>query len=75
MTARIHRLPTPVGSPDDIAREARIQQLAADLKRHAKAGPMAVSKCIEIHAEMVREIAARSPEQVARMERERGLCP
>lgn len=72
---RVLRFAAPEGNPDDIARERRIAQLTAEFKRHAKAGPMAVTKCMELQEQLRQEIAARSPDQVKRMERERGLCP
>jgi hypothetical protein len=63
----------PQGSPEDIARERRIRDLADNIKRAQRLGPWGVSKAIELQEQMRMEIAARSPEQVERMERARGL--
>jgi hypothetical protein len=62
------------GSVEDIARERTIAWLANEIKRAQKLGPWGVSKCLELQQQMVTEINARSPEQVARMEKARGLC-
>jgi hypothetical protein len=61
------------GSPEDIARERTIRWLADELKRTQTLGPWGVSKCMELQQRMTEEIAARSPAQVERMERARGL--
>lgn len=71
----VQPLPAHAGeSEEDRARERRIEQLGIDYLRHAKAGPMATAKCAEIFAQIRLEVAARSPEQVRRMERAKGLC-
>lgn len=66
--------PEEQGTPDDVARERRIRELASKLQRAIKRGPWGVSEAMELQQAMAEEIARRSPEQVARIERARGLC-
>lgn len=83
----LHLVTDPGQSEEDRLREERIASLAAELKaagiayqRAAAAGPMAVSRAIELQekrrvlqVKLHEEVLARSPAQIARMERERGL--
>lgn len=64
----------PEGSAEDIERERTIRRLTDELKRALKGGPWAVSKAIELQQQMTAEVLARSPEQVRRMEKARGLA-
>lgn len=61
------------GSAEDIARERRIRDIAAQMKRAIAAGPWGVVKAGELQEQLRVEIAARSPEQVERLERAAGL--
>jgi N-acyl-D-aspartate/D-glutamate deacylase len=62
------------GSLEDRAREARILRLGRELEKAIRAGAMGLSKAIELQEQLRAEVAARSPAQVYRMERARGLC-
>jgi hypothetical protein len=62
------------GTLEDQAREARILRLGRELEKAIKAGPFALSKAIELQEQLRAEIAARSPAQIHRMEKARGLC-
>lgn len=56
---------------EDAAREVRIQALCASIRVELAAGRHAM--VLEAYAALVDEIKARSPQQIARMERRRGL--
>jgi hypothetical protein len=62
------------GTLEDQAREARILRLGRELEKAIKVGPMGVSKAIELQEQLRLEIGARSPAQIHRMEKARGLC-
>lgn len=72
---QVLRFREPEGSPEDIARERRIAAYATALKAAAKQGPWGMKEAMRLQALMSAEIAARSPEQVKRMERAKGLRP
>ena len=76
MSSRGHLsvVPTPPSPLADAEREARIQKIITDLKRAQRQGTFGLQRCMELQEQLRAEIAARSPEQVARMERARGLC-
>lgn len=54
----------------DVMREVRIRSLGASVTAEMAAGRKDMAR--EAWAEMVKEINARSPEQIARMERSRS---
>jgi hypothetical protein len=57
---------------EDIARENRIQSLVDQYNRAAAFGAVSM-KLTNIWEKLAKEIKARSPAQVARMERAKGL--
>jgi hypothetical protein len=57
---------------EDIAREHRIQSLVTQYKNAAAFGAVS-RKLVGIWEELQREVNKRSPAQVARMERAKGL--
>jgi hypothetical protein len=58
---------------EDIAREQRIQRLSDEYARAAAFGAVSM-KLTDIWEKLAKEIKARSPAQVARMEKARGLA-
>lgn len=56
---------------EDAAREVRIAALSASVRAEVDAGRIALA--LEAFDAMRREVMARSPQQIARMERRQGL--
>ncbi|MFT3806087.1 hypothetical protein [Arenimonas sp.] len=72
----VHSLPAhPAETEEDRAREERIAQIGRELNKAERAGPMGVNRCMQLWEQLKAEHAARSPEQVKRMEKARGLIP
>lgn len=55
----------------DVMREVRIRSLSASVSAEMAAGRKDMAR--EAWAEMVKEINARSPQQIARLERRQGI--
>ena len=69
----LHLVTDPGQSEEDRLREDRIAGISKALEKALKMGAFGVSRAMALQEELRTEIAARSPAQVARMERARGL--